>query len=46
MEVAGLSLSLEVFKNCLDVALREVVSRHGGGGLNVGPDDLRDLFQT
>jgi len=44
-EVAGSPPSLEVFKNCLDVALRDVVSGHGGGGLMVGLDDLRDLFQ-
>ena len=39
------SPSLEVFKNCADVALRDVVSRHGGGGLMVGLDDLSCLFQ-
>ena len=39
------SLSLEVFKNCEDVALRDVVSGHGEGGLMVGLDDLRGLFQ-
>ena len=27
------SRSLEVSENCGDVALRDVVSRHGGGGL-------------
>ena len=27
------SLSLEAFKNHVDVALRDVVSGHGGGGL-------------
>ena len=32
----GESLSLEVFKKCIDVALRDVVSGHGGGGLIVG----------
>ena len=37
--------SLEVFKNHVDVALRDVVSGHGGGGLAVGLDDLRVLFQ-
>ena len=26
------SLSLKVFKNCVDVALRDVVSGHGGDG--------------
>ena len=30
------SPSLEVFKNCGDVALRDVVSGHGGDGLEVG----------
>ena len=39
------SLSLEVFKNRVDVALRDVVSGHGGGGLMVGLDDHSGLFQ-
>ena len=39
------SLSLEVLKSCGDVALRNVVSRHGGNGLMAGPDDLGGLFQ-
>ena len=39
------SPSLEVFKNRVDVALRDVVSGHGGGGLTVGLDDLRGLSQ-
>ena len=39
------SLSLEVFKKCLHVALRDMVSGHGGGGLMVGLGDLRGLFQ-
>ena len=39
------SLSLEVFKNCVDVALRDVVSGHGGGGLAAGLRDLSGLFQ-
>ena len=39
------SPSLEVFKNCGDVALRHVVSGHGGDGLMVGLDDLTALFQ-
>ena len=38
------SPSLEVFKNCGDVALRDVVSGHGGDGLEVGLGDLRVLF--
>ena len=39
------SLSLEVFKNCGDVALRSMVVGHGGDGLTVGLEDLRGLFQ-
>ena len=39
------SLSLEVFKNCGDVTLRDMVSGHGGGGLMVGLDDLSGLLQ-
>ena len=39
------SLSLAVFKKCADVALRGVVSGHGGDGLMVELDDLRCLFQ-
>jgi len=39
------SLSLAVFKKCADVALRDVVSGHGGDGLMVELDDLRCLFQ-
>ena len=39
------SPSLEVFKCRVDVALRDVVSGHGGGGLMVGLGDLRGLFQ-
>jgi len=31
--------------SCVDVALRDVVSAHDGGGLRVGPDGLRGLFQ-
>ena len=41
----GESLSLEVLKNHGDVARRDVVSGHGGGGLEVGLDDLQGLFQ-
>ena len=40
-----MSPSLEVFKECGDVALRDVVSGHGGDGLMVGLDDLSGLFQ-
>ena len=29
----------------MDVALRDMVSVHGGDGLVVGPEDLSDLFQ-
>jgi len=36
------SLSLEAFKNRVDVALRDVV---GGDVLTVGHGDLRGLFQ-
>ena len=36
------SPSLEVFKNCGDVALRDVVTGHGGGW--VGLEDLSGLF--
>jgi len=39
------SLSLEVFKRHVDVALRDMASGHSGDGLMVGLDDLRDLFQ-
>ena len=39
------SLSQEMFGNHGDVALRDVVCGHGGGGLEVGLDDLRVLFQ-
>jgi len=39
------SPSLEVFQNRVDVALRNVVSGHGGDGLAVGLNDLRGLFQ-
>ena len=39
------SPSLEVFRNRVDVALRDVVGGHGGGGLMIGLDDLRGLFQ-
>ena len=39
------SLTLEVFRIHVNVALRDVVSRHGGDGLVVGLDDLSSLFQ-
>jgi len=38
-EVVG-SLSLEVFKKHVDVALRDIISEHGGDGLMIGLDDL------
>jgi len=37
------SLSLEVLKNHVDVAPRDMVSRHGRDA--IGLDDLRGLFQ-
>jgi len=37
------SPSLEVFKECRDVALRDMVSEHGGDGLMVGCNDLSGL---
>ena len=40
------SPSLEVFKKRVDVALRTWFSSHGGGGLVVGPDDLKRSFPT
>jgi len=40
------SSALEVFMNHVDVALRDVVSGHGGGGLVVGVGDFQGLFQT
>ncbi len=40
------SPSLEVFQSCGDVALRDMVSGHGGGGLMVGLGDLRGLSQS
>ena len=38
------SPSLEVFKKCVDVAVRDMVNEHGGDGLMVGFDDLSGLF--
>jgi len=37
--------SLEMFRNCMDVALRDMVGGHGRDGLMVGLDDLSGLFQ-
>ena len=39
------SSALEVFMNHVDVALRDVVSGHGGAGLMVARDYLSNLFQ-
>jgi len=39
------SLSLEMFKSCSVVAMRDVISEHGGDGLVVGINDLSNLFQ-
>jgi len=39
------SLSLEVFKNSVDVALRDVVSGHGADELTVAPGDISSLLQ-
>ena len=39
------SPSLEVFQSHVDVALRDVVSGHGGGGLVAGLGGLRGPFQ-
>ena len=39
------SYILELFKKCVDVALRDVVIGHGGDGLMVGVDDLSGVFQ-
>jgi len=36
---------LEVLKNCVDVALRDMVSWHGEDGLMAGLDDLSSHFQ-
>lgn len=39
------SLSLEVFKQHRNVALRGIVSGYGGDGSAVGLNDLGSLFQ-
>jgi len=39
------SLFLEGFKICVDVALQDMVCRHGDVGLMGGLADLRGLFQ-
>jgi len=39
------SPSLEEFQSRVDVALRDVVSGHGGNGSAVGLDDFSALFQ-
>ena len=44
-EVVG-SPSLEVFQSRVYVALRDMVSGHGGDGLVVGPADISGLSQT
>lgn len=41
-----LSLSPEVFKRRVDVALWDVDSGHGGDGLMIRLDDLSGLFAT
>ena len=40
-----MSPSLQVFKERVDVALRDMVSGHGGDGLKVGLDDPSGLSQ-
>ena len=35
-----------MLNNHVDVALRDMVSGHGGDGLMVGLDDLQGLFQS
>ena len=39
------SPSLELFKKCGDVALRDMVSEHSGDRSTVGLDELCNLFQ-
>lgn len=38
------SLTLELFRRRVDVALRDMVSSHGSDGLMVELDDIRGLF--
>jgi len=38
------SPSMEVFRKCVDVALRDVVSGHGGHGLVTRLDDLSGVL--
>lgn len=38
------SLSRQVFKKCMDVALRDVVSERDGDGITAGRGDLSGLF--
>jgi len=40
------SPSLEVFKKVGDVALRDMISGHGGDGLTIGLDDFSGLSQS
>ena len=42
MEMVGLP-SLEVFKNCGDVALRDIVTGHGGDGLGLDLGVIEDF---
>lgn len=44
-EEVVLSLSLEVFRNHGDAALKDALCGHGGGGLMVELGELRGLFQ-
>ena len=39
------SPSLEVFQDHVDVALRDMVSGHGGDGVMLGLNDLSGIFQ-
>lgn len=42
---AAQSPSLEAFKNRVHAALRDALSGRGGGGPEVGRDDMKALFQ-